>query len=295
MKFRIKGLVILLLVVAVGCKNGHNPNFLGSGTIEADEVFVSAMIAGRIDSLWVNEGDIVEQGQVIAKLDVRKLQEQLHQTEAALEELTINRSIAQRGIDQASEQQSYLQSSLKRQKNLLESGSSTVQMVDDLSTQETMARSRQKAAKEQLEALQAKEKQLQSTMALINLQIADGTLIAPRRGVIAEKYIEIGENVAPGSSVVKIADLEHLWIKVYLAEPDMGKAPLGAKLQIDVDALKNKPYQGKVVWVSPRSEFTPSNIQTKKSRAELVFAVKVAFDNLAHKAMIGMPAEVSLP
>ncbi|MCX6640738.1 MAG: efflux RND transporter periplasmic adaptor subunit [bacterium] len=284
-----------LLLLMAGCQGKNGKEFLGSGTLEADEVFVSSLLAGRIDSLTVDEGDPVTEGQVLAKLDVRKLAEQVHQSEAGLEEIAVNRRIAQRSIEQAQEQHNYLVASLNRQKNLLESGSSTQQMVDDLNTQEVLARSRVRAAQEQLQALEAKEKQVQATLQLIQLQIADGSITAPRSGIITEKYVEIGENVAPGSSLFKIADLKKLWLKVYLSEKELGLVPLGTRLKVQVDALRDQPFEGKVVWVSPRSEFTPSNIQTRESRAELVFAVKVAFNNPELKAMIGMPAEVVVP
>ena len=284
-----------LVIVLIGCRADGNRHVLGSGTPEAEEVIVSSLLAGRVDSSFVSEGDSVEAGQQLALIDVRKLEAQLRQSEAALEELVVNHRIARRAVEQAQEQHSNISATLKRQRNLLESGSSTQQIVDDLATQEAVARSRLEAAQDQLKALEARREQLQATLELIRLQISDGQVMSPLKGVVIEKYVEAGENVAPGSPMVKIADLDRLWIKVYLSEEDVGLVSLGSRVQVRVDALPGQPFDAEVVWVSPRAEFTPRNVQTRDARADLVFAVKVEFENPSHAAMIGMPADVVLP
>lgn len=284
-----------IMLVLYGCSGNSQRNFLGSGTLEADEVVVSSLLAGRLDSVSVDEGDSVAAGQLIALLDVQKLEAQLRQNEAALQELRVNHRIARRSVEQAGEQHENLLMTLKRQRSLLESGSTTQQVVDDLSTQEVVARSRLEAARDQLDALEAKQKQLEAAADLIRLQMADGRIATPLAGTAVEKYVEPGENVAPGSPLVKVADLDHMWMKVYLDEKDVSLVTLGTQVRVRVDAMPGKAFEGRVVWISPRAEFTPRNVQTRQARADLVFAVKVEFDNPDHTAMIGMPAEVLLP
>ncbi len=285
--------VVLLLIC--GCGTGVGDEFIGSGTLEADEVIVSSLLAGRVDSVAVSQGDSVEDGELLALINVDKIEAQLRQITAGLEELAVNRSIASRSVEQAEEQFNNLSSTLDRQQKLLESGSSTQQIVDDLSTQQTLAESRLEAARDQLKAIDAKQRQVEASMELIELQIADGAIHSPVAGTVIEKYIDAGENAAPGSPIAKIVNLDEMWIKVYLSEEDVGILTLGSKLTVRVDALPDKPFDGEVSWVSPEAEFTPRNIQTRDARADLVFAVKVKFDNPDHTALIGMPAEVALP
>ena len=108
-----------------------------------------------------------------------------------------------------------------------------------------------------------------------------------------EKYREAGEIAPLGSPLYKIANLKKMWLKIYLAETDMGMIALGQKVKVKMDALK-EAIPGTISWVSKEAEFTPKNIQTKKTRAELVYAVKVLLDESRPELKIGMPAEVYL-
>lgn len=278
----------------LGCDGGEERNYLGSGTLEADEIIVSTLVPGAVLTLDVEEGRFVEQGSLIALMDTSKLTAQLRQTRAGLREIEASRRMAHSSIAQAKEQHANLKLNLERQKKLLESGSSTQQIVDDLSTQAAMAELRLKAAEDQLPALDAKEEQLKASLELLNLQIRDTQIRAPISGTVLEKYVEPGENLMLNGSIVKLADLKHLWIKIYLSEDDLGKVRPGTDVMVHVDALPDEPFQGRVSWVSPKAEFTPKNVQTRRARADLVFAVKVEFDNPEEKAVIGMPADVYL-
>jgi HlyD family secretion protein len=297
----MKSTIIILLIISLsavlflGCGNGVPKNFLGSGTLEAEELTVSSLVAGRLETLLVQEGDSTQADQIIAVVDTSKLAAQLRQQEAALQELDANRHLAANAIAQAQTQAKNLAANLERQQNLLRTGSSTQQLVDDLSSQEQTSNLRLSAAQVQVSALDAKQGQLQATVELLRLQLRDAVIRAPLKGSVIEKYVDAGENVAPGSAVVKIADLNHLWIKIFLAEGDVGLVSLNQRVQVRVDALPTHPFEGRVSWISPKAEFTPRNVQTRKSRADLVFAVKVEFENPQNLASIGMPADVILP
>jgi HlyD family secretion protein len=184
---------------------------------------------------------------------------------------------------------------LRRQESLLQDGSSTQQIVDDMKTQEEIARLRTTSARDQLAALDAKEEQLRAALDLIRLQLDDAVVRAPVSGTVIEKYADAGENVPLGGAIVKIADLKRLWIRIYLSEQDVGRVSLGAAVNVRADALPDEAIAGRVSWISPKAEFTPKNVQTRETRADLVFAMKIEFDNPEGQAAIGMPAEVYLP
>jgi len=288
---RFAGVALLL----IGCSNSPQKNFLGSGTLEAEEIVVSSLLPGTVEELRVSEGSAVEKDQIIARLDTSKLSAQRRQSEAALQELQINRRLAVNAIHQARTQHENLVANLERQESLLEGGSSTRQIVDDLKTQEEIAGLRLASAQDQPAALDAKESQLRATLDLVTLQLEDAVIRSPLSGSVIEKYVEAGENVPLGGAIVKIADVKRLWIKMYLAERDVGLVSLNAPVRVLADALTGKSLEGRVTWISPKAEFTPKNVQTRDSRADLVFAVKVEFDNPEGLAAIGMPAEVYLP
>ncbi len=288
-------LLSFMTLILCGCGIENETDFIGSGTLEADEITVSALMAGQVDSVHFDEGEVVTASDLLVRIDIRKLEAQLHQTEAVFEELGISRRIAQNAVDQAEEQLRNITTTLERQQKLLDSGSSTTQIVDDLKTQQVLAESQLHTGRAQLNIIDAKQKQIESTIQLVQLQIEDGTITSPISGNIIEKYVESGENVAPGSPVAKIVNLDRMWIKVYLNEIDVGSIKLGSSLNVSVDALPDSQFDGVVTWVSSKAEFTPRNVQTKEQRADLVYAVKVEFDNPDQRALIGMPAEVSLP
>jgi HlyD family secretion protein len=295
MKVKLIIFTALIAGVLLGCGKSNEKNFLGSGTLEATEVTVSALVAGRLDTVAVDEGDSVQFDQVIAMVDTSKLAAQMQQQQAVLQELETNRRLAFNGIAQARTQADNLAANLERQQNLLKTGSTTQQIADDLAAQAQTARLRLSAAQDQLSVLDARQEQLQAATELIRLQLRDAVIRAPLTGTVIEKYVEAGENVALGSAVVKIADLKQMWIKIYMPEGDVGLVTLNQPVRIRVDALPDRPYDARVSWISPKAEFTPRNVQTRKSRADLVFAVKVEFDNTDGRAAIGMPADVVLP
>jgi HlyD family secretion protein len=99
--------------------------------------------------------------------------------------------------------------------------------------------------------------------------------------------------VTAGQKIYKIADLKHFWLNIYLAEADLGAFALGQAVTVRVDAVKT-PLAGRITWTSPEAEFTPKNVQTRKARSELVYAVKVTLEESRPELKIGMPAEVYL-
>ncbi len=286
--------LLLSALLMIGCTREKQTGFLGSGTLEADEILLSSLLAGRVDSVLVREGDSVAKNQLLIVLDVDKLNVQLRQNLAMQEEATAKIQAAERQAELLATQHSNLLANLNRQRNLLKTGNSTQQIVDDLTAQEAVAYSRLRAAMNQVEALKARKEQLEAGEELIRLQMKDGLIAAPSTGTVIERYVDPGEIVAVGSPLVKIADLNRMKIRVYLSERDIGNVSLGTTVEVRVDALPDHPFRGQITWVSPRAEFTPRNVQTKESRADLVYAVEVTFNNLQHRALIGMPAEVYL-
>jgi HlyD family secretion protein len=285
--------MLCVILMSFACQEKLPAGFAGSGTLEATEVTVGSLISGTILQLTKEEGEPVKTDELLAAIDVEKLVLQKAQLQASLGEIDANRIAADAAIAQASDNLDNVQTRYKRIKELYSRGSATQQQFDDITTQLSVARSQLTAAKSQAPLLDAKHAEIEATMAVLDRQIKDGTVVSPLDATVVEKYVEPGEIAIQGGALYKLADLVNLWVKIYVAETDVDRLNLGQDVLVRVDATP-EPFSGKVSWVSPEAEFTPKNVQTKKARAELVYAVKVILKNKDDILKIGMPAEVYL-
>lgn len=285
---------ILMVGVLIGCSDSENGIISGSGVFEGTEILVSSKSNGEIISMNVKEGEQVNEGDVIALVDVEKLVFQKEQALAGIGEIDVNSANAKEAISQAEENFENMKKRYQRIKTLYEQGSTTQQQMDDIETQYKATRTALTSARNGLKALNMKKQQLDAQLKLIELQISDGTIDAPVSGVIVDKFVERGEVVALGLPVVSLVNLDELWVKLYVVETQLGHVKLGESADITIDSHPEKVFKGTVVWISPQAEFTPKNVQTKEARADLVYAVKIIVPNPDRILKIGMPADIEL-
>jgi HlyD family secretion protein len=119
-------------------------------------------------------------------------------------------------------------------------------------------------------------------------------LYAPSAGVVTVRQAELGEVVAPGSPVVTLADLDHIWLRAYVAETDLGRIAWGQNVTISTDTYPGKQYHGRISFISSDAEFTPKSVQTTKERVTLVYRIKIDIDNPTHELKPGMPADARI-
>ncbi|MBN2412053.1 efflux RND transporter periplasmic adaptor subunit [candidate division KSB1 bacterium] len=289
-------LVIIYVLSGVmfilSCSGKNDKGAYSSGTLEATEILVSSETAGQIILINVEEGDPVTAGQVIARIDSEKICLQKRQIVAGLEELALNLQNAERAIDLARDNMDNTQKKYDRVKALLADESTTQQNFDDVETALKSAITKYNNALTSLDALKAKQKQVEAQLALINRQLADTRILAPVSGTVVEKYMDQGELAGPGSPLFLIADLSKMWIKMYITEADFGRVKPGGAAWLETGLQPPQTFKGTITWISPKAEFTPKNVQTKEARADLVYAVKVVVDNPDGLLKIGMPADV---
>jgi len=284
--------VAVLLSLTIHCSQQNDQRLFGSGTLEATEVLVRSKSVGDIISMNFSEGDHIQMEAVIAQIDTEKLALQKLQLLAGLEELELNLLNARRAVTLAEDQHQNIDKKYIRLKALFEQQSITEQQLDDVDMALKAATTQLQNARTSLQALQAKRKQIEAQLQLLITQIQDATVKAPMAGVIIAKYVQKGEVVNAGTPIVNLADLENLWIRVYLTTNEVGRLKLGSSATLKMDAFPKKNFKGKVTWISPQAEFTPKNVQTKEARADLVYAVKVEIKNPQGELKIGMPADV---
>lgn len=291
------GLITLLLFAVfgtIGCsssKEGPNP----SGTLEAKRIDLGSTLSARVSEVLVEEGQRVEQGDTLVRLDTELLQLQRVQTAANRATIDAQLRAAKDQLTQARETLRLQEKTLARLQQLIEQGSVTQQQVDEAQTRRDVTAAQVSAARNQLDALAAEGTKLDAGLAVLDRQLEEGILIAPGDGTILLRNVEPGEVAGMGSSLLRMADLSTLDLRVYLDIEDMDRVKLGQKVEVLVDALEGDVLQGKVSWISDEAEFTPKNAQTRNARAQLVYAIKVTVANPDGRLHIGMPTEIRLP
>jgi len=157
--------------------------------------------------------------------------------------------------------------------------------------QERLAMLREGPRKETIEAARARLEGAKAALAASETRLSYTTVTSPLNGIVLSKNVEPGEYVAPGTPIVTIGDLENIWLRAYIDEPDLGKVKLGQRVRIRTDTYPEKRYEGRISFISSQAEFTPKNVQTERERVKLVYRIKVDVPNPTMELKPGMPAD----
>jgi HlyD family secretion protein len=283
---------LLMLLISISCQH-RDVTIGGSGLLEADEVVVSAQTAGEVVSLRFDEGAEVKEDDTLLVIDPSRIELQLNSARAGKKTAEARLKAARIKYEQARETERFATSERDRVASLLRSGTATQKQLDRLEHELTTAVLNRRLAQANVAALEAELSKLEADIALLQRRLQDCYPLSPKNGIITEKYVEKGEVLAPGKPIAKISNLDTLWVMVYLPTADFSHVKIGDKAVIDTEA-GGKQYEGRVVWTSEEAEFTPKNVQTKKARSNLVYAVKVRVANTDGLLKIGMPVYVTI-
>jgi HlyD family secretion protein len=352
-----------------------------SGNIELTQVDIAFKTSGRLIERTVTEGDAVQKGMVIARLDREQLLHQRETAEAALSTapaqlaesmsaLKWQRETMQADMQLRNADLRAAQSQLQQLKNgsrpqeIQQSQAAvaaaqsqydqakkdwdraqTLYKNDDISTSQydqfharfESTEANLKQVKEQAELVQAgprsetiesanaqveranaslrvgqansietkrREQDIvarqgdieraKAQIALIDSQMADTIAVSPINGVVLVKAADVGEILAPGTSVVTVGDIDHPWLRAYIREQDLGRVKIGDKVKVTTDSFHDKVYDGHISFISSDAEFTPKQIQTAEERVKLVYRIKIDVDNPRHELKSNMPADAEI-
>jgi HlyD family secretion protein len=352
-----------------------------SGNIELTQVDIAFKTSGRLIERKVNEGDVVEKGMEIARLDREQLLHQRDTATAALataeaqlsesgsalkwqqETMQADLQLKNADLNAAQSQLLQLQNGARpqeiqqsqaavsaaqsqydgakkdwdRAQSLYKNDDISTSQFDQFRTRFESAEANLKQVKEQANLVQAgpraetiesakaqveraraalrggqangiettrREEDIvarrgdiqraKSQIALIDSQLADTIAISPINGLVLVKAADVGEVLAPGTSVVTVGDMEHPWLRAYIREQDLGRVKVGEKVKVTTDSFPGKVYDGKVSFISSDAEFTPKQIQTSEERVKLVYRVKIDVDNSSHDLKSNMPADAEI-
>jgi len=268
-------ILIVGLVVATGLAvyfvprllDNRDSGMLASGTVEATEAQLGFQAAGRIESIGVQEGDKVKQGQVMAQLDTRETEARLAQARAQIAATELRLHDAQRDLG--------------RSRELLAGGAIGQEAYDKAQLAFKVAQSDNAQARANAQAIEA--------------MLANMIIRAGFDGVVTVRHREPGEIVAPGVPVLTVMNPDDRWVRIYIPEYRIGAVHRGQKAAIQTDTYRDKRYGGEVTYIASEAEFTPKNVQTTEERVKLVYAVKVRVtDDPRFELKPGMPADVTL-
>ncbi|MGI9525491.1 MAG: HlyD family secretion protein [Weeksellaceae bacterium] len=305
-------LYLTLIIILVSCNN-NKVDFDASGYFEADEVIVSAEQNGKILDLKVEEGQTLQANQAVGQIDVegqRLQKEQVLAFKSSLQDKTVSATdqvkVAEKQLSAQQAQLNHLLQEQIRTQNLVDADAAPRKNLDDINAQITQLRRQMAVTREQInvykthsatqnKSVMSEAEPLEKNAEVIQYQIDKGTVINPISGTVLTTYANEGELASMGKPLYKIANLDHIYLKAYVSGEQLPDLKLNQEVTVRIDNGEEgyKNYQGIVQWISSEAEFTPKTIQTKKERANLVYAIKVKVVNDGF-LKVGMYGEVIL-
>lgn len=288
------------------------------GNIDVRQVNLAFKVDGRIETLNVDEGDSVKANDVIAVLEKRYFTDELRILKARRENQAANLAKLIHGsrpeeIEQARAQTADREAALTKAKedfsraqSLVDKGGVSRQEFDRYQSALESAEAQLKAAQESqrlveigprqedIEMARAVLAEQDATIVQSERRLADADLIAPNDGIILTRARERGAIVQPGETVMALTLASPVWVRTYVDERDLGLIKPNMTAQVCTDSTPDKPYSGKIGFISPTAEFTPKSVETRSRRTELVYRLRVVVDNPDAGLRQGMPVTVQL-
>ena len=278
--------------LAIGCGSGGDPDAYGN--FEATEVVVSAEASGQLLWFSADDGRRLESGALVGVIDTTQLALERAQMTAARAATRSRANEVASQIKVLRSQHEISEREYARTTRLHGAQAATTQQLDQVERDFRVLGEQIEAAEAQHQTVQQDIASSVARVALIEDRIRRSRVTNPRKGTVLTKYVEAGEFVQQGQPLYKIADLDSMELRAYVTEPHLARIQLGASVKVSIDdgPDRRRTIPGIVTWVSSEAEFTPTPVQTREERADLVYAVKVRVPNTEGRVKIGMPADV---
>ncbi|GGC50062.1 secretion protein HlyD [Chelatococcus reniformis] len=289
------------------------------GNVDIRQVQLGFRVSGRISAMTVDEGDAVAPGQVLARLDAQPYLDAVHAAEAQVANQAATLAKLEAGprpaeIAQARAQLAERTADLAnaalafdRSRRLRPGGAVSQAVLDQNQSAKDMAAARVDSAREALRLLEqgtraediaaarASLQAAQANLASARTSLADAQLHAPASGVVLSRVREPGAIVAPSDTVYVVSLAEPVWVRTYVAEPDLGRIHPGLAVEVTTDTAPERPYRGRIGFISPVAEFTPKTVETPELRTDLVYRLRVVVEQPDTALRQGMPVTVRVP
>lgn len=290
-------LILSGVVWLLQCSSKQNEGFLGSAVMEANTYQIATTSQGTLVAVYKDEGDAVRRSELLAVVDTIPYILSRDEIQTGMSELRTTIASKQVDIKAAESDLAGLRREYHRIQGLAEKGAVSTQQRDNLQTQFESAQLKLDAIKKNLQSLLDKQRGMQVQMSQIDDKIAHCYVTSPSNGTVLTRYRNLQEVVIPGGPIFEIGSFDTLYADFFIPQPVLASIKYGQKLRvrIDYDDGKSKDPRyadGIVTWINNEAEFSPKNIQTRESRNELVFRVRVDVPNVGGTLKRGQPVEI---
>ncbi len=250
----------------------------GNGRLEVQEIDVATKFPGRIAEVLVDEGDSVQVGQVVARMDTSSLNAQVREAEAQVQRARQGQITAKALIAQRRSETLLAERDLERARALYVNANMSAKDYDRARSTMDTAKASTTQAEAQLAEADAAIAASLAQKERIQVDLKDSVLTAPRSGRVQFRLAEPGEVLASGGKVLTLIDPTDVYMTVFLPAAEAGKIALGAQARITLDAAPNLVIPSAVSFVADKAQFTPKEVETRTEREKLMFRIKVKID-----------------
>nr|WP_091684726.1 HlyD family efflux transporter periplasmic adaptor subunit [Methylocapsa palsarum] len=250
----------------------------GNGRVEAQEIDIETKFAGRVAQLFVDEGDMVAPGQIVARMDVRDLEASLAKAESQVQQAQRSLDEANANVEQQKTQVTLAKQEIERTMALVTRGFATKQLLDQRQQGLTGALAALNAANARVGEAERARDAATHDVEFFKVNIADNTLVSPTIGRVQYRIANVGEVLPAGGKVFTLLDVSNVYMDVYLPTSDAGRAGVGSDARLLLDAYPTFPISAHVSFIATQAQFTPKAVETKNERDKLMFRVKVRVD-----------------
>jgi len=293
--------ILIVLVLFVGLslyffKKQEKPGglFILHGRVEGKEINIGSKVQGRIIRLYKRESDPVKKGELLAELRPDEYLAMLSSAQKEVQAAEETVLMAQSYLIKSQAKLEQAKRDLERYRALFQEGLVSKRDLEIAELNFTSALSELKVNEKYVAQAKAKQSSALQRLKEVEVSYRETKIYAPADGVILSRVAEEGEVVNPGQVIYTMVDLNKLYIKVYIPEPELGKVKLGQQARVYVDAYPDRYFNGTLTRVYEQAEFTPKNVETKDERVKLVFGAEVSVENPEGLLKPGMPADVVL-
>jgi HlyD family secretion protein len=288
----LASIALLSAASFAGCGRGDEPDAYGN--FEATEVVVSAETSGQLLWFTPDEGQHLEAGALVGIIDTLQLTLERNQVEAQREAGGARAREVVSQMNALKTQQEIAQRSYERTRRLHGAEAATSAQLDQSERDYRVLGDQIEASRAQRLTVQQDIASSAARVAQIEDRIRRSKIANPRRGTVLTSYAEAGEFVQQGQPLYKVADLDSMELRAYITEPQLARVKIGQPVEVSVDNGSDERHtlSGRVTWISAEAEFTPTPVQTREERADLVYALKIQVPNPQGMVKIGMPADV---
>lgn len=291
---RIICALMLVAVTASACSKKADPDAYGN--FEATEVVVSSEASGQLKWFTPTEGVKLATGVIVGVVDTTQLDLERAQTVAQREATEARVAAAGGQVGVYETQLAVVRSTLDRTRRLFEQKAATAQQMDQAERDYRTLVAQVRAAQAQRQSVAKEVLSTTAHVAQIRDRISKSQIANPAAGTVLASYVKAGEVVQAGQPLYRIANLDTLVLRAYVGEKQLASLKLGQRVQVHVDQGDGTLLTavGIVTWIASKAEFTPTPVQTRDERTDLVYAVKLNVANPNGALKLGMPADLSL-